>query len=145
MTPAQWKDKSYRTFKNRTAFITYNIHGDNQCVVDLSQVESVEYPTIQYSKIYPGSSVKCSEIKLFARCTMKSGNVILVTKSFPVMYNEVQKTGWFGKVKTIKVPFKHQDYFDFMKTHPLNEMSYFHDHLKELREAFVNNVCIIRN
>lgn len=49
---------------------------------------------------------------------MKSGKEIMVYETFPQMYNEVQKTNWFGKVKTIKVPFTHQEYFNFMKKHP---------------------------
>ena len=145
MTQTQWKDKSFRKFKNRTAFITYVIHGDNQCVIDLTQVESVEWPTIELTRHISGSTVKCSEIKLFARCAMKSGNVIMATSTFPAMYNEVQKTGWFGKVKTIKVPFTHQEYFNFMKKYPEHEMSVFHEQLEKLRIAFVNNVCIVRN
>lgn len=76
---------------------------------------------------------------------MKSGKEIMVYETFPQMYNEVQKTNWFGKVKTIKVPFTHQEYFNFMKKHPDHEMSVFQDHLEKLRIAFVNNVCIVRN
>ena len=145
MTREQWKDRSFRKFKNRTAFITFIIHGDNQCVVDLSQVESVEWPTIDFQRPYPGSRTQSTEIKLYSKCVMKSGKEIMATKTFPAMYNEEQVTNWFGKVKTVRVPFTHQEYFDFIRKNPDHEMAVFHNHLENLRIAFVNNVCVERN